>query len=78
MDMIIQVFPIIANVMRIVVKYGQTLKQGTLCLSENECTDDFHCVSDKCIIPNGQWLGTCQQDYSSVAGYMSHHFLIRI
>ncbi|AGD92783.1 putative EGF-like domain-containing protein [Megavirus lba] len=54
------------------------IKQGTLCLFENECTDDFHCVSDKCIIPNGQWLGTCQQDYSSAAGYMSHHFLIRI
>ncbi|AUV58747.1 EGF-like domain-containing protein [Bandra megavirus] len=36
-----------------------TTKQGTLCLTPSECTDNYHCSSGSCAIPPGQWLGVC-------------------
>ncbi|QGR54259.1 hypothetical protein [Moumouvirus maliensis] len=38
---------------------------GMICLFEQECTQNDHCNSNNCIIGDGQWLGTCEQDYSS-------------
>ncbi|BCS83491.1 egf domain-containing protein [Cotonvirus japonicus] len=35
------------------------VKSGTLCLSSTECTDNYHCSSNDCIVAPGQWLGTC-------------------
>ncbi|AAV50920.1 putative EGF-like domain-containing protein [Acanthamoeba castellanii mimivirus] len=35
------------------------VRQGTLCLAPNECTDNYHCASNNCQVQPGQWLGTC-------------------
>ncbi|AGC02273.1 hypothetical protein H012_gp178 [Acanthamoeba polyphaga moumouvirus] len=47
---------------------------GMICLFEQECTQNDHCHSDNCIIKIGQWLGVCEQDYSSANKF--HIFFI--
>ncbi|AGD93056.1 putative EGF-like domain-containing protein [Megavirus lba] len=34
-------------------------RQQTLCLKPTECTQNIDCVSNDCVIPTGEWLGTC-------------------
>ncbi|AGF84980.1 hypothetical protein QJ854_gp802 [Moumouvirus goulette] len=40
---------------------------GMICLFEQECTQDDHCLSSNCLIEIGQWLGVCEQDYSGAS-----------